>query len=47
LLSTFYSGENAARIGDPDERFWIGVGFDDETVDSEQRRRGRASSAEP
>jgi hypothetical protein len=26
---------NAARIGDPDERFWIGVGFNDETVDSD------------
>jgi hypothetical protein len=35
LLPAFDSGENAARIGRPDKRFWISVGFDDETVDSD------------
>jgi hypothetical protein len=28
----FDSGENAARIGGQDERFWISVGFDDENA---------------
>jgi hypothetical protein len=33
LLPALDSGEDAARIGGPDERFGIGIGFGDEAVD--------------
>jgi len=33
LFPTFDSGEDAAWIGGPDERFWIGVGLGDEAID--------------
>jgi hypothetical protein len=35
LLPTFDSGEDAARIGGPDERLWIGIGLGDEAVDGD------------
>jgi hypothetical protein len=33
LFPALDSGEDAARIGGPDERFGIGIGFGDEAVD--------------
>jgi hypothetical protein len=33
LFPAFDSSEDAARVGGPEERFWIGVGLGDEAID--------------